>query len=164
MKPYCWKICSFPGISFDPSCICICRRLKNSVFHEFACRFGEKVRRPAADSILMPPTFPIARLNRYAPNFSGLPQKLTWCQHFGLQIFPKEWIVYIGEQTPFLRPPKIDPYFKSKKEQKASRQKFWLRNKILLRKFSCNCSSWRNNSCACFSFKYSSCICRHTFQ
>ena len=31
----------------------------------------------------------IARLNRYTPNFSGLPQKLTWCQQFGLQIFPK---------------------------------------------------------------------------
>ena len=40
--------------------------------------------RPAADSILMPPTFPIACLNRYTPNFSGLPQKLTWCQQFGL--------------------------------------------------------------------------------
>ena len=45
--------------------------------------------RPAADSILMPPTFPIASLNRYTPNFSGVPQKLTWCQQFGLQIFPK---------------------------------------------------------------------------
>ena len=37
----------------------------------------------------MPPTFPIARLNHYTPNFSGLYQKLTWCQQFGLQIFPK---------------------------------------------------------------------------
>ena len=37
----------------------------------------------------MPPTFPIASLNRYTPNFSGVPQKLTWCQQFGLQIFPK---------------------------------------------------------------------------
>ena len=37
----------------------------------------------------MPPTFPIARLNRYTPNFSGVTQKLTWCQQFGLQIFPK---------------------------------------------------------------------------
>ena len=49
----------------------------------------KKIRWPAADSILMPPTFPIARLNRYTPNFSGLPQNLTWCQQFGLQIFPK---------------------------------------------------------------------------
>ena len=65
------------------------RRLKNSIFHEFSCRFGKKNRRPAADSILMPPTFHIARLNRYTPNFSGVPQKLTWCQQFGLQIFPK---------------------------------------------------------------------------
>ena len=57
--------------------------------HEFACRLGEKVRRPAADSILMPATFPIARLNRYTPKFSGVPQKLTWCQQFGLQVLPK---------------------------------------------------------------------------
>ena len=62
---------------------------KISLFHEFSCRFDKKNRRPAADSILMPPTFPIARLNRYTPNFSGVPQKLTWCQQFGLQIFPK---------------------------------------------------------------------------
>ena len=61
---------------------------KISLFHEFSCRFGKKNRRPAADSILMPPTFHIARLNRYTPNFSGVPQKLTWCQQFGLQIFP----------------------------------------------------------------------------
>merc|ERR1712016_294618 len=45
--------------------------------------------RPAADSILMPPTFHIPRLNHYTPNFSGVPQKLTWCQQFDLQIFPK---------------------------------------------------------------------------
>ena len=32
-----------------------------------------------------PPTFPIASLNRFTPNFSGVPQKLTWCQKFGLQ-------------------------------------------------------------------------------
>ena len=37
----------------------------------------------------MPPTFPIASLNRYTPNFSGVTQKLTWCQQFGLQILPK---------------------------------------------------------------------------
>ena len=50
---------------------------KISLFHEFSCPLGKKNRRPAADSILMPPTFPIARLNRYTPNFSGVPQKLT---------------------------------------------------------------------------------------
>ena len=44
-------------------------------------------RRPAADSILMPP--PFHSLNRYTPKFSGRPQKLTCCQQFGLQIFPK---------------------------------------------------------------------------
>ena len=58
---------------------------KISVFNEFA----KKIRWPAADSILMPPTFPIANLNRYTPQFSGEPHKLTWCQQFGLQIFPK---------------------------------------------------------------------------
>merc|ERR1712074_88744 len=45
---------------------------KISLFHEFSCRFGKKNRRPAADSILMPPTFHIPRLNRYTPNFSGV--------------------------------------------------------------------------------------------
>ena len=58
---------------------------KISVFNEFA----KKIRWPAADSILMPPTFPIANLNRYTPQFSGEPHKLTWYQQFGLQIFPK---------------------------------------------------------------------------
>ena len=37
----------------------------------------------------MPPTFPIASLNRYTPKFSGVSQKLTWCQKFALQMFPK---------------------------------------------------------------------------
>ena len=58
-------------------------------FHEFPFRFGKKIRWAAADSILTPLTFPIASLNRYNPKFSGIPQKLTWCQQFGLQIFPK---------------------------------------------------------------------------
>ena len=54
--------------------------------------------RPAADSILIPPTFPIARLNGYTPNFSGVPQKLTWCQQFGLQIFPNRGDAHILPQ------------------------------------------------------------------
>ena len=37
----------------------------------------------------LPPTFPIASLNRYTPKFSGVSQKLTWCQKFTLQMFPK---------------------------------------------------------------------------
>ena len=45
--------------------------------------------RARVPTILMPPTFPIASLNRYTPNFSGVPQKLAWCQQFGLQICPK---------------------------------------------------------------------------
>ena len=52
----------------------------------------------------MPPTFHIARLNRYTPNFSGVGQKLTWCQQFGLQIFPK-W----GDAE---KPPQKNPFFR----------------------------------------------------
>ena len=62
---------------------------KISIFHEIPPPLAFFFWRAAADSILMPPTFHIARLNRYTPNFSGVPQKLTWCQQFGLQIFPK---------------------------------------------------------------------------
>ena len=40
-------------------------------FTNFHFPLVNKIRRPAADSILMPPTFPIASLNRYTPNFSG---------------------------------------------------------------------------------------------
>ena len=43
---------------------------------------GKKYR-AGVPTILMPPTFPIASLNRYTPNFSEVPQKLTWCQQFG---------------------------------------------------------------------------------
>ena len=53
---------------------------------------------------LMPPTFHIASLNRYTPNFSGVGQKLTWCQQFGLQIFPK-W----GDAE---KPPPKNPFFR----------------------------------------------------
>ena len=42
--------------------------------------------RPATVSILMPLTFTIASLNQYTPKFSGVPQKLTWCQQSGLQV------------------------------------------------------------------------------
>ena len=37
----------------------------------------------------MPITFYIAHLNRYTPKFSEVPQKLTFCQQFGLQLLPK---------------------------------------------------------------------------
>ena len=43
-------------------------------------------------------TFPIASLNHYTPNFSGVTQKLTWCQQFGLQIFPKWGYAHILPQ------------------------------------------------------------------
>ena len=40
-------------------------------FHEFPLPLAKKICRPAGDSILMPPTFPIASLNRFTPKFSG---------------------------------------------------------------------------------------------
>ena len=64
------------------------RRVKKFSFSRICVSARDFFCRPAADSILMPPTFPIASLNRYILNFSGVPQKLTWCQQFGLQIFP----------------------------------------------------------------------------
>ena len=65
------------------------QRVKKFSFSRICVSARDFFCRPAADSILMPPTFPIASLNRYTPNFSGVPQKLAWCQQFGLQIFPK---------------------------------------------------------------------------
>ena len=67
----------------------LCMGLGFNEFRHVSPHQYNSVCRPTADSILMPPTFPIASLNRYTPNFSGVPQKLTWCQQFGLQIFPK---------------------------------------------------------------------------
>ena len=43
----------------------------------------------AAASILMPPAFHIASLNHYTPKFSGVPQKLSWCQEVGLEVLPR---------------------------------------------------------------------------
>ena len=62
---------------------------KSSIFHWFLLPPPKKKYRARVPTILMPQTFPIASLNRYTPNFSGVGQKLTWCQQFGLQIFPK---------------------------------------------------------------------------
>ena len=50
---------------------------KSSIFHWFLLPPPKKKYRARVPTILMPPTFPIARLNRYTPNFSGVPQKLT---------------------------------------------------------------------------------------
>ena len=73
----CWK---FSGTE---------RFTKKSIFHWFLLPPPKKKYRARVPTILMPQTFPIASLNRYTPNFSGVGQKLTWCQQFGLQIFPK---------------------------------------------------------------------------
>ena len=55
----------------------------------FSVSWQKKMLRARVRSILVLPTFHIAILNRHTPKFSGVPQKLTWCQQFGLQIFPK---------------------------------------------------------------------------
>ena len=47
------------------------RRLKNFRFSRNSIAARVFFCRPAADSILMPLTFPIASLNRYTPKFSG---------------------------------------------------------------------------------------------
>ena len=50
------------------------RRLRNFHFHEFPFPFNKKFCRTAANSILMPSTFHIDSLNRYAPNLQGYPK------------------------------------------------------------------------------------------
>ena len=53
------------------------------------CPYGKILFCSAADSILMPPTIPIASLNRYTPRNPKITQESTWCQQFILQILPK---------------------------------------------------------------------------
>ena len=43
---------------------------KSSIFHWFLCPYAPKRYRARVPTILMPPTFPIASLNHYTPNFS----------------------------------------------------------------------------------------------
>ena len=62
---------------------------KKSLFREFTCPDGKNMQRARVRSISVPPTFHIVSLKHYAPNFSGPPQKLTWCQLFGVQVLPK---------------------------------------------------------------------------
>ena len=52
---------------------------KSSIFHWFLLPPPKKKYRARVPTILMPETFPIASLNRYTPNFTRVPQKLTWC-------------------------------------------------------------------------------------
>ena len=44
---------------------------KSSVFHGFPCPYPPKNNQVPVPTNLMPPTFPIASLNGYTPNFSG---------------------------------------------------------------------------------------------
>ena len=50
------------------------KKFRFSLSSVSACKKKYRARVP---TILMPQTFPIASLNRYTPNFSGVPQKLT---------------------------------------------------------------------------------------
>ena len=71
-----------------PHCV-ITTYILQGIYYWFLLPPPKKKYRARVPTILMPQTFPIASLNRYTPNFSGVGQKLTWCQQFGLQIFPK---------------------------------------------------------------------------
>ena len=51
---------------------------KNFQFSRISIVTCKNFCRPAAHSILMPPTIHIASLNRYTTKLSGVPQKLTW--------------------------------------------------------------------------------------
>jgi len=62
---------------------------KKQIFTDFRVAPPSTKYRPAVNSILMPPCFHIAHLKRYVPNISGVPQKLTWRNRFGLQLPPK---------------------------------------------------------------------------
>ena len=62
--------------------------------NEFSKRIGQGIAgeilfRPAAVSILMPPSFDIPSFNSYTPWKSKIAQKLTLCQQFGLQVHKK---------------------------------------------------------------------------
>ena len=49
----------------------------SSVFHWFHCLYPKRKYRARVPTILMPPTFPIASLNRYTKNFQGGPKSRT---------------------------------------------------------------------------------------
>ena len=62
---------------------------KYSLFCQFSCPDRKNKLRARVRSILMPPTFHIASLNRHTPKFSGVNQNLTWSQQFVLRVLPK---------------------------------------------------------------------------
>ena len=64
----------------------------SSVFHWFQCPYPKRKYRARVPTILMPPTFPIASLNRYTPNFSGVPQK--WMSVWDNGPPPYHWISF----------------------------------------------------------------------
>ena len=71
-------------------------------FHQFLFHPGKIIRLLAAVSILRPLTFHIAHLKRYVHKFSGVPQKLTCCERFGLQLLPNsEECIFFTPERPF---------------------------------------------------------------
>ena len=50
---------------------------KDCIFHWFLLPPTKIKYQARVPTILMPQTFPIASLNRYTPNFSGVPLELT---------------------------------------------------------------------------------------
>ena len=71
------------------------RFIKYADFHQFLFRPGKIIRRLAAVTILMPPTFHIAHLKRYVHKFSEVPQKLTCCERFGLQLLLNTEYIFV---------------------------------------------------------------------
>ena len=79
---------------------------KNADFHQFLFHPGKIIRWLAAVTILRLPTFHIAHLKRYVHKFSGVPQKLTCCERFGLQLLPNsEDFIFVTPERPFLGVP-----------------------------------------------------------
>ena len=64
-------------------------RVKKIHFHKSPFPHAKQFCRPAAVSILIPPTFYIASLHSYTPKVLKVLQKWIWCQQFGLQVLPK---------------------------------------------------------------------------
>ena len=76
---------------------------KNADFHQFLFHPGKIICRTAVVSMMRPPTFHIAHLKRYVHKFSGVPQKSTSCERFGLQLLPNsEECIFFTQERLFL--------------------------------------------------------------
>ena len=78
------------------------KRILQKDFHQVLCHSGKIIRRLAAVSILSLQTFHIGHLKRYVHKFSRLPQKLTCCERFGLQLLQNsEEFIFFTPERPF---------------------------------------------------------------